>query len=428
MKVTCRFNRARVAAERGHDLDLLVRLRAPAPPAREARRPVALVPAVDVSGSMAGRKLDAVKQALERLVAHLVPGDHVGLVAFDSEVRAVVPLVEVTEARRQELRRGIARLTAGSNTNLGGGLLAAVAMLTEAHPPRGLATRVILLTDGLANEGPATGHDALVELATKRARAVSLSAFGYGADCDQALLADMAQAGRGSYAYIDSEDVVLGAFGRELGGLLATYATDVVVRVVPAVGAPFERRLGDVAWHGGAQLVVPVAVAPRREEEGVEACRVEVSWRDRDERVERLTAVARLDHVAPRAADTRDDPEVARARDERLLREAQERAELCARQRDFKGARHAIEEVLAAIDDPDLRAFASDSLLPSYADPTGYANKSMVRAGSLAVLRGTRVISTERSVAAAYHVVPSAAEAEMESSFRDTEPDSGTRR
>jgi Ca-activated chloride channel family protein len=94
MKVGLRFIRSSVAASTAdQSLELLVQLRAPAPTAGGERPPLCIVPVVDVSGSMRGPKLAAVQQALQELARHLVPGDHVGLVAFGSEARTLLPVM-----------------------------------------------------------------------------------------------------------------------------------------------------------------------------------------------------------------------------------------------------------------------------------------------------------------------------------------------
>ena len=57
------------------------------------------------------------------------------------------------------------------------------------------------------------------------------SAFGYGSDADQNLLGDLAKKGSGNYAFVQNPDDALTAFGKELGGLLSTYATNLLINV-----------------------------------------------------------------------------------------------------------------------------------------------------------------------------------------------------
>lgn len=421
MKVVCKFSRMRVAADAGHDLHLLVRLRAPVPPAEVARPALCIVPVVDVSGSMAGRKIEAVRYALERLMVHLVPGDRAGLVTFDSTVRTPVPLVEVTAARKNDLRRAIQSLRPGSNTNLAGGLLEAIQLVRKASLPAGMRARLIVLTDGLANEGPATTPETLTSLCRAELKGLTLSAFGYGDDCDQTLLSELASTSGGSYAYIQNHDQVLTAFGRELGGLVATYAAEVKLRVVPLAGAPLEESLGDLLYHGELSCVMPVAAPINRRAEGVDLAVVEATWRDARGQTQQLTAPARVDYVRPAEADAADDPEVLRASDERKLRQAQELAEARARRANYTGARQAIRDVIGLLNDAQLAAFARDVLLPCYQDQLQYTMGSGVRASALTLLRGARQVSMDNKVAAAFRDKdhPTLSEHTMEQSFRN---------
>ena len=175
---------------------------------------------------------------------------------------------------------------------------------------------------------------------------MTLSAFGYGADCDQVLLSTLADVGGGSFASIDGDDAVLTAFARELGGLVATYAADVRVRFVPLAGAPFEDRLGDLLFGGMASTGARIAVPARGNGVAIEAGEVEVRWRDALGREQREVTPLRVDYVDASEADLAELAEVVRARDERLLRIAQERAEAAAFRGDFPSAARAINEVL----------------------------------------------------------------------------------
>jgi Ca-activated chloride channel family protein len=418
MKIIARLSRSRVAEDQRHDLDLLVRLRAPAPPADRARPAVCVVPVVDVSGSMAGTKIAAVRRALLRLVDHLVPGDRIGLVAFDSQVTVPVPVVEATEARKADLRRAIRRLRAGSSTNLSGGLLEGLRR-AQAASGAGVRARVVLLTDGMANEGVATTRETLVPLVREHAGGVAVSAFGYGDDCDQVLLGEMAEAGGGGYAYVRNDDVVLGAFARELGGLLATYAADVRVKVEGTAWAAVEEKLGDLLYHGELTCVTPIAAPAHVRAGGVEVGAIEAAWLDERGREQRARVPVRLDYVAAGEADAADDAEVARARDERLLRLAQERAEAHARGGEIGLARQAMLDAIRGVADAALAAFAIEVLLPCYADEEAYAARPGVRASSMMALKRKRMVAADESVGAAFDVGPSDAEAAMERSFRD---------
>ena len=94
--------------------------------------------------------------------------------------------------------------------------------------------------------GVATKSDGLLPLLDANLGRATLSAFGYGADADQELLRDLSTRGKGNYAFVAGPDDAMTAFARELGGLLSTYAQDIVLVVRPVGGARITAVLSDV--------------------------------------------------------------------------------------------------------------------------------------------------------------------------------------
>jgi hypothetical protein len=111
--------------------------------------------------------------------------------------------------------------------------------------PEGIIHRAILFTDGQANEGVATKPDDIIKLLSNAGRC-SVSAFGYGTDVDQAFLENFSREGKGNYAFIQEPDSALAAFGKELGGLLSTYATDIVVDLKALANHEVTKVISDV--------------------------------------------------------------------------------------------------------------------------------------------------------------------------------------
>jgi hypothetical protein len=188
MKTTAQLTYEKVRFDEAKDVHLVVSLAAPHQDATESRRPVCVIPVVDVSGSMQGEKLHFAKQSVMKLVDHLAPGDFCGVVVFSTQVETLAPPAEMTQARKDELKGLVGRLEPRHNTNLGGGLLAGLDHARVTRLPEGMLTRVILFTDGLANEGPAKSRAELLRLLDEDLGAATLSAFGYGEDADQELL------------------------------------------------------------------------------------------------------------------------------------------------------------------------------------------------------------------------------------------------
>ncbi len=97
---------------------------------------------------------------------------------------------------------------------------------------------VFLFTDGQANEG-ITDETKLVSMVQNLAdqkHRVRLYTFGFGADHSEERLSKLAEAGSGSYYFIEKEDNIATAFADALGGLLSVVAQNVVLTFVPAPG------------------------------------------------------------------------------------------------------------------------------------------------------------------------------------------------
>jgi hypothetical protein len=152
---------------------------------------------------------------------------------------------------------------------------------------------------------------------------------------------------------------------------------------------------------------------------GVDVALVDVAWRDDVGQEQHARVAARLDYVSPGQEDVEDDPEVSRARDERILRVAQEIAEARARHGDFEGARQALRDALDRICDQALCTFVRQTLLPCYEDRSQYTHTSSMRASSLTALRGGRQVTASKAVAELFNVEPTSVEQAMERSFRE---------
>src|SRR5690606_24672032 len=147
------------------------------------------------------------------------------------------------------------------------------------HATSNDAAREGMRPNGAAPNGAAP-NGATPNGAAREAGPLSLSAFGFGTDCDHSVLGALAGEGGGSFAFIANEDGVLTAFARELGGLVATYASDVRIRLVPRAGAPVEERAGDVLYQAEFPWCVPSAVPQHAGGSDVEIGHVEVTYRD----------------------------------------------------------------------------------------------------------------------------------------------------
>jgi Ca-activated chloride channel family protein len=229
MKINTQFTFDKVDFSKENDIHAVITLTAPKIDWEKKRAPICVIPVVDVSSSMAGDKIEYAKQTVLKLIDNLAPGDYCGLVAFSDHVFPVAEPRELSQGSRDSLKAKVGQLQSNNKADL----------------PQNVVLRVIMLTDGQANAGEAKGRD-LIPLCEKLLGKATLSAFGYGTDCDQELLADIATKGKGNYAFIRNPDDALTAFAKELGGLLSMYAQNIVIDVAPVGGHKIVEVLSDV--------------------------------------------------------------------------------------------------------------------------------------------------------------------------------------
>jgi Ca-activated chloride channel family protein len=196
--LTVRPDRTLLRPDTSNRRALLVEIAAPSSLSGASRPPLNLAVALDRSGSMAGdRKLALAVDAVEQTLRRLTPRDRVTVVTFDDRVEVVVPPSMATPHAVEFALRALSEVAPRGQTDLFGGWERAAGELTRAGAPGDLS-RVVLLSDGLANQG-VTDEPAMVAAATEQlARGVSTSTLGVGADFDERLMTSLAVAGGGN--------------------------------------------------------------------------------------------------------------------------------------------------------------------------------------------------------------------------------------
>ncbi|MEI7990659.1 MAG: VWA domain-containing protein, partial [Chloroflexota bacterium] len=158
---------------------------------------------IDRSGSMGGDKLKYVKEAAFHVLDLLQEQDQVSIVCYDDQVDTLASNVKVTSAARQNLRNLIKGLNPGGQTNLSDGWLRGCEHVATAIHAENLS-RVLLLTDGLANVGITDMEELGHHAREIHSRGVSTSTFGVGEGYNEHLLEQMANQGGGNFHFIDS--------------------------------------------------------------------------------------------------------------------------------------------------------------------------------------------------------------------------------
>lgn len=157
--------------------------------------------ALDISGSMAGAKLQQAKAALRFILENLNPQDRFNIVAFSS---AVTPYAEGLRpaSERGEAMRFVEGLKAGGGTNINEALLTALRDGSAERPHI-----VVFLTDGLPTVG-VTDAQAIIQNASQAAVSAKtrLFTFGVGYDVNTVLLDSLAESNRGASEYVRPQE------------------------------------------------------------------------------------------------------------------------------------------------------------------------------------------------------------------------------
>jgi Ca-activated chloride channel family protein len=205
-----------------------------APEGRPLQRPpVNLGLVLDRSGSMSGDKLRLAKQAAVAALRRLDRHDRFTVVVYDDRIDVVVPSTTASSASVEEAARAIQAIEARGSTNLCGGWLRACEQVGQAHAPDRVS-RVLLLTDGLANQGIVDHSEILGHAAELRRRGIATTTLGVGADFDEHLLGGMADAGGGHFYYVRRDDEIPRYIEMEVGETLEVTLRDARLHVGPA--------------------------------------------------------------------------------------------------------------------------------------------------------------------------------------------------
>jgi Ca-activated chloride channel family protein len=261
----------RLVRAQGHSARyVLLSFTAPDAPHTSAREPIDVAFVIDRSGSMGGSKIRLAREAVVQGLRMLKSSDRFSVVSYDHEIDVVVPS---TVASGEAVRNAIAQvqqIEARGNTNLSGGWLRGCEELAQ-HLTSGQIARCLLLTDGLANNG-ITDRDELARHAEElRARGITTSTIGLGADFDEQTLESMARAGGGHFYYVESAVQIGDCLTGELGEALEIVARDVTILVDAGAGIEVTTlnrfavkqesagrisvRLGDLASRQDVELV-----------------------------------------------------------------------------------------------------------------------------------------------------------------------------
>jgi uncharacterized protein YegL len=190
-----------------------------------------LVAVLDVSGSMAGEKLQSMKTAMHFVIMKLTPVDRLSIVAFSNSATRHCPLRSITQAAQTDLKAIIDGLVARGGTNIEVGMDTALSVIAGRVTTKARTANVFLMSDGQQNSN--------TDATRPNPGNVSVYTFGFGKDADHALLSAVAKKSPGgTFSSVPDGGNVSAPFSQLLGGLLTVVAQDVQLTLTPKTDEP----------------------------------------------------------------------------------------------------------------------------------------------------------------------------------------------
>jgi Ca-activated chloride channel homolog len=191
---------------------------------RRELRPINISLVIDKSGSMeAADKLSRVKDALLNLVSQLRERDVLSIVIFDSEAEVLMPARTLRD--KESVKRLIRGIEPGSSTNIHAGLMLGYREVLKNYS-EGSTNRVILLTDGIANQGVTDPERIAQDSMRFNDRGVDLSTIGVGLELNKDLLRHLAKSGRGLFHFVADAQDIEKVFIKEVQSLVSPVASE----------------------------------------------------------------------------------------------------------------------------------------------------------------------------------------------------------
>lgn len=197
-----------------------------------------LVCVIDVSGSMSGEKIQLVRDSLLYVLEQLSERDRMALVTFSDDGRVLCELTGDMERLKKEIQG----LEAKGSTNMRGGLKLAYNMVRKNDSKN--VKSLWVLSDGCDTtgfKGAELAKEHLQDQLGDRDRySFTIHTLGYGRDHDAKLMKSLAEMKSGKFMYIEQKEQLDRAIANLLGGMYASIAHRVTVRIKSNGHGPLE--------------------------------------------------------------------------------------------------------------------------------------------------------------------------------------------
>lgn len=174
-----------------------------------------LVCVIDISGSMAGNKIDYVRKTMLNLL-EVLQGHRLAIILFDGSAELYMNFKVINPENYPSIKRGIENIKDRGSTNITEGVHTAQYLL-GLRETKNSVSAIFVLSDGEHNCGPIS-QSLLFDNDTERTKCeYTLTSFGYGDGHDAKLLQMMSEHKGGNYYFVNDitkvEDCFLDCLG-----------------------------------------------------------------------------------------------------------------------------------------------------------------------------------------------------------------------
>lgn len=222
----------------------------------KSRAAVNLAIVMDKSGSMQGEKIKRAREAAIDAIQLLSDNDIVSIITYDSTVDVLVPATKLTD--KQMVIDRIKQIQPKGNTALFAGVSKGAAEVRK-FLDKERVNRVILLSDGLANVGPASPGELGNLGKSMMEENISVSTLGLGLGYNEDLMVQLANTSGGNHLFIEEASELADIFRSEFDDVLSVVAQEVDVTVTIPKGIRPVRVLGNEAEINGQEIVTRLA-------------------------------------------------------------------------------------------------------------------------------------------------------------------------
>ena len=251
LKVEADLGQSVIETKRGQSIYLRLSLKAVADAKEGRRSPVNVALVLDKSGSMAGERIVAAKEAARLALERLSSDDWVSVVSFNQAVDVLLPAQHLRD--QTLIRQRIDELAAGGQTAIHAGVTEGERQVRGQFDARRV-NRIILMSDGQANVGPSSPKE-FAELGRRLGgKGITVTTIGLGSAYNEDLMQQLASASDGNHAFARTPADLVRLFNLEFGDAQSITAQDIEIEIDIEAGFRPKRVLSRDADISGQRV------------------------------------------------------------------------------------------------------------------------------------------------------------------------------